>query len=790
MYKIVGIDIKSVGNFKDVSLDFTAPLTYVRGVNKDTGLSGPTTGNGVGKSLMFAAVANLRFGSAPMSLRKNNRKEVLSSKKSSIGLIVQTDPETEYEIIQTASGYRIFKNGEDLEVKRIDRQQDFIRRLLPISEIEYYTREYLSTLRPYPMRVASNDVRLQHIIDLHQLDQYSSIKEYFARKSKEIKDDELRVGVLEQTRLDLKKKVQEMVKSSVSSEDYAYSKSRFDACSQELEKLVGRKGDLLQTQEALTELLRIETTLDALRAKYKFKRPPAEMLETLKGLRAASREWDEYKSTLKHAQASRDKLRSKLSAIDIPEVSSEDVEKYIAEVEERRSACEKSLRAATEQRESYESAREDVARLKKLVGHGKVDPDADYTAAIAVYQTSIDIEDALAHKHLDGGRCPTCNSKIDLSRIKKMAEEAREKIPELEEKLAQQKAAAKLVSAKKVLSDLSYDGDEAARLKSKREKLKSKLAALSAAKDVWGTRTALQTRIDSIELPEEPKAYQPDLGVDDIEAGVDQCQEIEKHLSAKSSLLRKRDSGEAKKLRSAKSVKAALEEVSEQLAGLEKKYARAEKDKVRHGEKVAKYSTAKSTLDVYRRELKDTDKKLGALKAGYTDKKLIDILVKCYGPKGLRAVAADSVCKLLENNLNQYRDLLFYEPFIFSVEASESGVSITVDRNNGSPMAVTDVRQLSGAESNAFDLLFCLAELMITPDARKTNMLVLDEPTCHMDESTRVLFNERYLPAVQDLVPNVYVVTPHADDCRPNSAEWSVQKHKGVSCVKIMQGNS
>jgi DNA repair exonuclease SbcCD ATPase subunit len=114
-----------------------------------------------------------------------------------------------------------------------------------------------------------------------------------------------------------------------------------------------------------------------------------------------------------------------------------------------------------------------------------------------------------------------------------------------------------------------------------------------------------------------------------------------------------------------------------------------------------------------------------------------------------------------------------------------SSVAILVDRNTGKVDDVSDVRHLSGAESECFSLLCAASLIMLTPDSRKLNMIVLDEPTSHMHAVTRELFNQKFIPFLRELVPSVFIITPHDDDTGPNSAEWIVEKHKGVS--KLIQ---
>ena len=351
MYKVLGLDLKNVGNFKEISVDFRDPLTYVRGVNKDTGLSARTTGNGVGKSLLFSCVANLRFGSAPSATRKNNRKEILSSKAGSIGLAVEDTQGNEYEFIQKAAGYTIYKNGEDMGVRRIDRQQEFIRSLLPISEIDFYTREFISTQRQYPMRVASNDLRLQHMVDLHRLDQYSAIKDYFSLKASSMRDDELRVGVLEQTLLDLEKKIGEAEKNIISEAEYKKSAARLEAADKEMTGFTANKGKLLARISALSCLVDLSARLESKRKKL----TTDKSAEDLRSMRKAASKWEDYEFDLARYKKEAAKIESELAELPESSASKSDLRKEINRLEEHAASLKDRVKTHLTRKEEHET---------------------------------------------------------------------------------------------------------------------------------------------------------------------------------------------------------------------------------------------------------------------------------------------------------------------------------------------------------------------------------------------------------------------------------------------------
>jgi len=71
--------------------------------------------------------------------------------------------------------------------------------------------------------------------------------------------------------------------------------------------------------------------------------------------------------------------------------------------------------------------------------------------------------------------------------------------------------------------------------------------------------------------------------------------------------------------------------------------------------------------------------------------------------------------------------------------------------------------------------------LPLLPSDRRTNFLILDEPTSHADEVSREIFKERFLPAIQQIVPHTFVISPHEADYIEGSREWLVKKHNGIS---------
>lgn len=791
MIHISGLDLKYVTPFTDLSVDFKEGLTYIRGVNKDSDLAHPT-GNGTGKSRFFSAIPNVVYSSAPLSLRKKARKDMLTRKGSSIGLIVSTSLDgPEYEIIQTGSKYTIFENGKDMEINTIPRAEAFIKSLIPISEIDFYSRCYVSTQRPYALLRDSDSDRLQHIVDIACLDQYSSLQKYFALQASSIKDNEIRLSVLEQQLASIKKKLKG-TSSDLTAEEYRKAKAAYTKYAKDIERLQAKKFALLAQQQALQSLLTVEQELDELRSKYSFKRPPNEQLKLLRRMKMNAAEWDGYSDLHRRAEKSRKNISAQIAELEdkLPSNSSESLSKRskklnarLNEIASEITQMQNTASQVDELKEELDSLQADFEKVG--IDAKKVDLEKDYDEFIAEAKMKLKLEALLEHEDVDeeAGYCPLCQSEIDLEAIKLVVKGERKALDLAIKGKKAQRLLIAIKDLKKKLSKLSYDEEALTTLKAEKKSLAKELDSIEENLEHFEELAALRKQLKAIEKPSKPSCEKPELSTDDIEEGIELCHEIEKHLKAKAAIVDNHES--FKDFRSAALVGKEVKRVSSEVDAIDVEIRKAESRQADSAGKVSQYEQYENTVKVYKGEKESTEAEIAKLKPSVADKKLVTLLSKAYGTKGLRAYAANAFCELLQTNLNHYRDLIFAEPFEFMVEASDTGVSIMVDRNNGKPDSVSDVRHLSGAESECFALLCAASLITLTPDSRKLNMIVLDEPTSHMHQVTRELFNQKFVPFLREIVPSVYIITPHDDDCGPNSAEWVVTKSKGVS--KLIQ---
>ena len=145
-----------------------------------------------------------------------------------------------------------------------------------------------------------------------------------------------------------------------------------------------------------------------------------------------------------------------------------------------------------------------------------------------------------------------------------------------------------------------------------------------------------------------------------------------------------------------------------------------------------------------------------------------------------------SLCSSLEQQVNKYSKLILPEDYTFTFEL-DTNFSILVTRIHNSKAETSDVRKLSGAERKLFSLVLLISLLTFIPKSKRTNLLVLDEPTAAMGEDNKASLI-RFLPVLQSIIPNIVVITPldKQDYAVINPKVWTVQK-RGLQS-RIVEG--
>lgn len=782
MIEIVSAGLNNVVYYEEAHAQLNVnPLTFIRGVNLDSDPAKPT-GNGTGKSLFFSILPTVAYASPPTSTKKKAKKEVLS-KGSEMAVSLRAPNGSVYEVRQTATKYKIFKDGLDTQIRTTPLAEAEIRNtIFPLTEIEYYSHGYVSTLRPYLMMSDTDSNRLEHLSSIFRLEDYATLRTHFATKLRTLKDNEVRVSVLEQKLLTLKDKIAKVTKL-VKLDSLVKYRKEHAALEASINVLVGQEFEALKTKQLLETLRTIEVELDDLRGQYSSKLAPKLYLAWLKDQKSLVKIMGEYqqlrKAHVKHTQS----IQEKMDALAKPERSRKVLEKEKNRTEARIAELEPILEELQTQARTYRLAEKRVAPLVEDLKEydsaevASVSAKEDYNAEIESLKVSLRLKNLLEHDHLEGNSCPTCMSEVDLDNIRKVVAKAEKQLPALRRKLAVQKLKASVKVAKAELAGLRYDEEKLQETALLIEQLEPILEAINADLGTWRKISELAETLASIVAPAKPKIVpETELTYTQLDEQMDMCNAILQHVNARTRLLE--NNPDINDCRTAKSVAARISLTESKLSGYTEALVEQRERYATLSGLIEKQANFKAEHDLYLKELAEITNEIAEIKPDNDDKKVIETLIKAYSTKGLKTYAANLICSILQSNLNLYRPLIFVEPFTFSIFASETGLSIKVDRGNDK---VSDVRNLSGAESDCFALLFLLSLLPLIPESRRLNMVTLDEPTAHCDDVPRQLFLDSYLPALCEVVPHVYVITNEPDDYVVGSNEWLVVKKDGVS---------
>ena len=177
-----------------------------------------------------------------------------------------------------------------------------------------------------------------------------------------------------------------------------------------------------------------------------------------------------------------------------------------------------------------------------------------------------------------------------------------------------------------------------------------------------------------------------------------------------------------------------------------------------------------------------TGKRMTELTKDAKDSDILGILTDCYGPKGLRVLAVRSLAQAVQDNLNSMSPHLCPEKMTFELNvAAHNSMEISVERSDGRK---SDVRHLSGAESRVFQLLWMASVLPLLPNNRRCNVAVLDEFEAGVDETTRELMTNEYLPKLNTLVPHILFLSPYETKPEIGRRVLQVEKKGGRSMLR------
>lgn len=737
------LTFEHVASYQKGELDIQAhPFVVVTGLNRDSVIS-KKQNNGAGKSLLFSMIPKLLYEQTPLAKQKSRTKDGFISLELDIG-------QTSYTFTQKPKGYTILQDNEDLHVRPLAAQRQKIAELVPLTQEEWYSYVYLQSQKPSDFQHGSPVSRMAYLTSVWKLDDYDTMRRVIEKRLDDFKMEAAEVNVLNNQLTRLSEKLEHNGWTAADEERLA----RLDARIEKAEKVLARKQRAREQYSA--DMQQWKTKL-SLKKRIEESAVPYDR-EQLKKLYKEAKAFEQYEGKLQDYKVGVKKIRTQIA--DLKKLNPDIVSSDLRELKEYIKTETKVVARMEKDQDTYEDLKRDLSNLddhtdpdlRKFLSECnklKVDPSQKIEKSIVQSNTLLEMESLLQH----GGECPTCRQSIDVPTLKAQITSARKqknRMVSFRRALYNRTEKKRLTEA---LDRLAFDERE---FYARSKKLKNAVTKYETGQECMEARVRIEDLSARLTEMVEPAP------VDQPEYTTDQLLDMDEKLASHNALLEQYE-----RLKD-------VRKPSEVDAGDDSVYKKLFADKV-------KLTGRKTEFDMLNEQHTSLTEEISSHKDLQDQIRIHKALAKAYSPRGLKLYALRNVCLMLEQQYNRYRHLIFAEPFVFRVEAKDDGIHVLVERKNGPP---TDVRELSGAESDSYRLLHFLTGLVLAQKDRRVNFAVLDEPDSHMDAATAQLFADQYIPFLRTVCPHIFLITQKYATIHEDCVTVCVEKHKGVSQLK------
>ena len=733
MQTLLGAQYRQTLLFGDVNLNLNpGGIVTVSGKNlnvRRTGVEYDT--NAVGKSVLFSSLANVLYERGALHESAKSKKELYGDALGCSRIYHRTEDGVEYCYEQAKSGkYVVYENGEPLKHDKVANSVSTMQTLFPVCEDAWHHLVVLSSAHPAPFMMAKPEARRNFFSELFNyayFDELASMaKRQITEKSKTASKLEGFASSIETLRASL---------SQIPEVDESELESDLNTLLELQDKINGRLS-LAEFTKIKKRLGELETELDD--------------------------EVDE--KHLEAAKAYLEKTQDHVSKLSVKIAFSESKKKELLAYKEDSREFSESLESLADFNISQDP-KQAVSDINALLALLELVGDEDIHALASVQVLNLTKRDILAFretyaeqqvleaektsiehslagirkvlKNIKGhAKCPFCASDVDEDHFRVELKRLSDELDVVDEKLDAivTKDFRVLVRYANNLSNNSFcksltsgvDWCKLKKIEDSRSVLKLVLRQAKRLQDrvpPEGTQDVaeLKARLNNVKLKREKAQEYIDFA-NNLGSRAAEYRKLKKKIAGL-------DEEE-------------LQQDLEELVALK----RSVEERQKHQEK------RESFLSMIAQIKKDSAKEAKVLE----DIPALEVLVRAYSTKGLRLSAISSIAQTLSASLNENAHMLFSEPFSFDVNITDTRFDIMVDRSPES----SDIRKLSKSEQRRFSMLYayCLNELI--PPSSRSNLIVLDEMEDGSSDVNRKLYREVFLPHLNSVVPNVFVVSP------------------------------
>lgn len=698
-------------------------INLVLGQNFNGG--GSSNPNGAGKSLFFSQIIEFITDEPIIGVKKDKiRRGTRILEFSKAG--------KRYKVTRSFTNGKekiiVERNGKDLQIRELREAKDLVDRVIGLSKEELYTFVYLDSQVGHPLIHGDTAVRKNFFVSFFkQFGILATFRKLVSTQVDLCKTDLVRIEEANGRMQTLKAKLPAVPIKKL--------KEKVMELQEESNSLSVTIPELIRANDVREKYLSIKGELRSLCLETRVETLEA-VADKRKELRALGRELsqdqdklDRYNewvtSNTEHAK----KLSELEKSLDLS-ISLDELTKKLEKLSKTKDEVQGNLRKL---RSSVDLGKEELDNTQHLITR---------------------IEHKIKHLESESGKCPTCggdyvdsNSVVELKKAKSSLRTEKTKSIEL-------------------TATLDASSAELEALKERTSKLGAKVSALESVCSSLSEYHALKNSVSRAPVKPKRSQDQINVGLSGVDIVLDQLSNMVHMFELKAEWMAV-DIHTKARLRNLD-----LAEINQKMLSISSKLAAA----------TVEYELAASV----RADISEISDRIGELNSKVEDLDALKVLEGAFSKKGIELILIKSLCSSLEQQVNKYSKLIFPEDYTFTFEL-DTNFSILVTRVHNNNAETSDVRKLSGAERKLFSLVLLISLLTFIPKSKRTNLLVLDEPTAAMGEDNKASLI-RFLPVLQSIIPNIVVITPldKQDYAVINPKVWTVQK-KGLQS-RIVEG--
>lgn len=732
--------LKNTHLFKDVSFEIPKGISVFYGLNRTNGRKSMQA-NGAGKSSLWSSIGETLYEEPIVGLKEDVTKQGTRT-------VTMMLKGKRVDVVRTNSKLEIKINGKPKQFRKKSDGREWLKTHLPLTQTEFNTYAYLDARVPHPLVMGTSTERKKFFNDAFGLDKIDVERRLFEAELSKLK--RVRAAYAE-----LKAVFDADKDKALPKEKRLSLEAKIKGLEAELDDL-NEKNKRLQV---IAQTLAFERTAPREIAAFdklcsnleEFSSIYGEVQDNLKDNRKKLRDaeaWAEYqRETRRYTKA--------FAAL------SEDAAKLVSKV-----GVKRALKRCREAADAYEGLKiqmqadknhldQKVRKPEELEGRKPAQSRKELLAELE------SLEHKLEHAEKFGsGTCGECGQEVKIKSPKKLKARIAEVDADLEK-----------------WAELSDYEEQIAKYREWRKLAKQiKEDAPELEKSFKQCRKYRAIGRELRELPEEPAKFEGrKLEIEVCQQMVDEDREqlrllefMQPNLDSVEVLRKLTD-----KQRNAAAIAPKLQERVTEIH-----------------ERLSKIKARLEVNSLVCQQLKRHRERLLEMREELKEEESLKLLVEAYSDKNIKRQAVKAVSTRLMAEVNKYAKLIFPEDFEFDFVWDSSKIQLRVHRKYREGKKVktltSDVRKLSGAESKLYTFILVLAHLTFVPQRKRSNVLVLDEPSANFSGETTEAF-KKLMPILNKVIPSIIIITPRTDERYEGAQEFTVLKEKGEA--KIVPGH-